>query len=72
MSIPDNVLQQYIDQIFSRYDRDRSGTLDASELASFFNDVFQAMGNPTRINQQQAAQAPYAIDKNNDGKASKM
>lgn len=27
--IPDNVLQSYIDQIFMKFDSDRSGTLDA-------------------------------------------
>ena len=29
-SVPDNVLQNYIDQIFAKYDRDNSGTLDAN------------------------------------------
>lgn len=72
MSIPDDVLKNYINQIFQKYDRDNSGTLDAGELAMFFNDVFQMMGNPTRVNQQQAMQALTAIDKNNDGKASKQ
>ncbi len=28
--IPDNVLQNYIDQIFMKFDSDRSGTLDAN------------------------------------------
>ena len=68
---PDNVLRNYIDQIFSKYDRDRSMTLEVNELASFFNDVFMMMGDPRRINQQQAYQSLMAIDKNNDGKARK-
>ena len=72
MSIPDNALQNYIDTIFNNFDRDRSGTLDPNELASFFNSVFQMMGNPTRLNDQQARQALAAIDKNFDGKANKM
>jgi Ca2+-binding EF-hand superfamily protein len=72
MSIQDNVLQNYIDTIFNKFDRDRSGTLDPNELASFFNDVFAMMGNPTRINDQQARQALMSIDKDFDGKASKM
>lgn len=72
MSIPDNVLQNYIDTIFNKFDRDRSGTLDPNELAAFFNDVFAMMGNPTRINDQQARQALMSIDKDFDGKASKM
>ena len=70
--IADSALQSYIDQIFNKYDRDYSGTLDASELACFFNDVFQMMGNPTRVNQQDAMRALMQIDKNNDGKASKV
>eukprot|EP00919_Chromeraceae_sp_WS-2016_P051361 GHVR01121765.1.p1 GENE.GHVR01121765.1~~GHVR01121765.1.p1 ORF type:complete len:153 (+),score=15.49 GHVR01121765.1:810-1268(+) len=72
MSIPDNVLKQYIDQIFSKYDQDNSGTLNAFELSSFFNDVFVMMGNPTRVDQNQANQALMSIDKNNDGQASKQ
>lgn len=28
MSVPDNVLQNYIDQVFNKFDRDRSGTLN--------------------------------------------
>jgi len=68
---PDNVLRNYIDQIFTKYDRDRSLTLEVNELASFFNDVFMMMGDPRRINQQQAYQSLMMIDKNNDGRASK-
>lgn len=72
MSISDSALKQYIDQIFQKYDRDRSGTLDAQELALFFNDIFAMMGDPRRINQAQAYQALVTIDQNNDGKASKQ
>ena len=67
MSVPDNVLRQYIDQIFVKYDRDRSMTLEVYELANFFNDVFAMMGDPRRINQGQAYQALMMIDQNNDG-----
>lgn len=28
--VPDNVLQNYIDQVFMKFDSDRSGTLDAN------------------------------------------
>lgn len=30
MSVSDSQLQSYIDQIFSKYDRDNSGSLDAN------------------------------------------
>ena len=65
-------IKNYIDQIFSKYDRDHSGTLDANELAQFFNDIFAMMNDPRRVNPYQAQQAISDIDKNNDGKASKV
>ena len=70
--IDDNTLRGYIDTVFARYDRDRSGTLDPQELAGFFNDLFQMTGNPTRINQMQAMQAIRMIDSNSDGRANKI
>ena len=70
--VDDNALRNYIDQVFMRYDRDRSGTLDSNELAGFFNDVFQMMGSPQRINAYQAQQSLMSIDRNGDGRANKM
>lgn len=72
MNLSDNQLRVYIDEIFDRYDADRSGNLDAQELANFFNDLFRTIGNPTVITQAQAQNAICSIDKNNDGKANKM
>jgi hypothetical protein len=69
--ISDYQLQTYIDQVFSRYDRNYSGTLDANELHLFFNDIFALTGSPYRINQPQAYAAMRVIDKNGDGMASK-
>lgn len=70
--INDNQLKNYIDQVFMRYDRDRSGTLEPNELAGFFNDLYAMMGSPMRINMYQAQQAMMQIDRNGDGRASKM
>lgn len=72
MNVTDVQLRQYIDQIFSRYDRDGTGSLDVNELAAFFNEVFQRMGSPVNVTQQQAVQALQFIDKNFDRKASKQ
>jgi Ca2+-binding EF-hand superfamily protein len=72
MSISEYQLQQFIDGTFVKYDKDRSGTLDSNELASFFNDVFAAMGAPTRVTPAEASQAMAAIDKDRDGKAGKL
>ena len=70
--ISDQQLRAYIDQVFTVFDRDRSGTLDPMELGNFFNEVFSRIGWPMRINQMQALQAMRAIDRNGDGKANKM
>lgn len=70
-SLSDQQLMQYIDQVFQRYDRDRSGGLDAAELASFFADLYRMMGFNVQISYQQASQALAQIDKNFDGKASR-
>ena len=72
MNLDDNTLRNYIDQVFLKYDRDRSGTLDPNELAGFFNDVFAMMGSPQRINPYQAQQSLMMIDRNGDGRANKM
>lgn len=69
--ISDQQLQIYIDQVFSRYDRNYSGTLDSTELHLFFNDIFAMTGSPYRITPQQAYAAMRVIDKNGDGMASK-
>lgn len=69
--ISDQQLRNYIDQVFSKYDRDGGGSLDCGELANFFNDVFQMTGHSMRISQQDAIAAMKVIDKNNDGRANK-
>ena len=67
----DQQLRNYIDQVFSKYDRDFGGSLDCNELANFFNDVFAMTGHNIRVSQQDAVNAMRVIDKNNDGRANK-
>lgn len=69
--ISDAQLRQYIDQVFQKYDRNYSGSLDTNELSYFFNDIFAMTGSPYRINPQQSIAVMRAIDKNGDGMASK-
>jgi len=68
----DNVLRNYVDQVFMKFDSNRSGTLEAIELAGFFNEVFAMMGDPRRMDQNSAMQALRAIDQNCDGRANKL
>jgi hypothetical protein len=71
-NISDMQLQQYIEQVFMRYDRNMTGTLDYQELHLFFNDMFVMTGSPYRINQMQAVQTMQFVDKNMDGQASRQ
>jgi hypothetical protein len=68
----DNVLRGYVDQVFMKFDSNRSGTLEPHELAGFFNEVFAMMGDPRRLDQSGAMNALRAIDQNCDGRASKI
>ena len=43
-SIQDEMLRVYVDQVFSKYDTDNSGTLDEEEMTYFFNDLFKILG----------------------------
>ena len=67
----DEILKMYVDEIFLVYDKDRSGFLDASELAGFFNDIFAMFNDPRRMNQAQAEATLRGIDQNYDGRADK-
>ena len=71
LKLTDDQLRDYIQQVFARYDRDRSGNLDCHEIAPFFNDLFTITGNPERINAYQAKQALMAADMDGDNRANK-
>ena len=53
-SIEDQMLKSYIDQIFDKYDTDRSGTLDEQEMTYFFNDLFKSLGMNVTVTEQQS------------------
>lgn len=44
--LQDEVLKNYIDQVFKKYDADNSGTLDPQEMTYFFNDLFKSLNIP--------------------------
>ena len=67
-SLQDQMLKSYIDQIFSKYDTDNSGTLDSTEMTSFFNDLFRSLSMNINVNENQAMEAIKSIDSNYDGK----
>ena len=46
----DNQIKEIIDMLFNKYDKDRSYTLDPSELAPFLNEVFVKVNYPMKLN----------------------
>lgn len=70
--VSDMQLQQYIDQVMFRYDTNRNGTLEAYELARFFNELFMMCGIPRRINQWEAMNFMRQVDMNFDNRANKF
>ena len=53
-SLQDQMLKSYIDQIFDKYDTDRSGTLDEQEMTYFFNDLFKSLGMNVTVTEEQS------------------
>ena len=70
--INDMMLRQYIDQVFMRYDFNRTGTLNLTELHVFLNELFMMCGLPRRVGYQEAFQALMAMDSNRDGQINKF
>lgn len=73
MSKPtDDQLRQAIDQIFSKYDKDNSGTLESAEVFNLINDVFSHLSNPRKVTQQEVDGFVKAVDSSGDGKIAKV
>jgi hypothetical protein len=53
-AIKDEILKSYIEQIFSGYDKNSTGTLNPTEMTSFFNDLFKSLNIPLTLNAQQS------------------
>lgn len=67
----DEQLKQAIDAIFTKYDKDRSGTLEENEIYELIKDAFKSLGRSREVTQQEVKQFIGAIDKNSDGKIAK-
>lgn len=73
LTMNDQDLKKYIDQMFLKYDRERDGTLNSLEMANYLTELFQTLGyGSVDITPQQAQQAIKMMDRNNDNKITKM
>ena len=52
--LKDQMLKSYIDQVFDKYDADKSGTLDQKEMTNFFNELFKSLNINMIVNETQA------------------
>lgn len=68
----DYTMKLYIDEVFTHYDKDRSGSLDKSELVGFFNQLFQSFNDPRRVDQNTVNKMMTACDMNHDGQVNKI
>ena len=71
MNITDNQLRHYVDDIFEKYDRDLSFTLDDKELYHFFKDLYASMGFKHNVTIEDVRYSIKHIDANSDGKVTK-
>lgn len=60
----DQQIRQYIDNIFEKYDKDNSFTLDLQKLSEFINDLLLAQGSISLANTQQIKNSMRALNPN--------
>jgi Ca2+-binding EF-hand superfamily protein len=53
-SLQDEMLKNYINTVFDRYDTDKNGTLDVHEMTLFFNDLFRTLQIGVTVNEEQS------------------
>lgn len=70
-SLQDEMLKNYIETVFNRYDTDRNGSLDVQEMTLFFNDLFRTLEINITVTDKESMEAIRTIDENSDGLVSK-
>jgi len=55
--IREDILRSYIEEIFNRYDPQRTGNLNANNITAFFNDLFRSVELPITLMAQQSYDA---------------
>ncbi len=60
-----------VNDVFAKYDVDRSGTLDVREVKSMLNDSLKSMGQSRKVTESEVNQFIKGCDKNEDGKITK-
>lgn len=71
MSYDEAQLRQAVDKVFQTYDKDGSGSLDATEVTALINDALKHMGANRQATQDEVNKLISATDKNSDKKVSR-
>jgi hypothetical protein len=72
MNVSDLQLRQFIDEVFMRYDYNKSGTLNLPELHIFLTELFSLTGMKKTFSYEEACGALQTMDANRDGQISKF
>jgi len=64
----DKQLQEAVDAVFSKYDTDKSGTLESSEVYNLINDALGHMKASRQVTKAEVSQFMATVDTSGDGK----
>lgn len=71
MSYSEVDLKKAVDAVFNSYDTDKSGTLEAQEVANLINDALKQMQQTRKVSQAEVDQFINSVDANQDKKISR-
>ena len=71
MSYNDEQIRKAVENVFQRYDKDKNGSLDQSEVTQLINDALKQMNQNRKVTQQEVETFISAVDKNKDKKIEK-
>ena len=71
MSYTDDQIRAAVDAVFTKFDTDKSNSLDASETKNLINTALQQMNSSRQVSQEEVNQFIKAVDSSNDGQIQK-
>lgn len=71
MPYTEEQLRAAVDAVFTQFDKDNSGTLEASEVTELINAALNNMKAQRKATAEEVKGLINAVDKNNDGKIAK-
>ena len=66
MNIPEEKINEVVENIFKKYDTDKNGRLDRKEMNKFLDEIYKAVNRP-KTNFKEINDLMDKYDKNKDG-----